>query len=992
MDESMRVRILGDAKGAKDAFEQVGAAADATAKHIEGTFHHAGSILKKAIGITAVSVGLEQALEGASKLINLQKVQSKLLDNAGAAKKYELQGTQESVRWYSKILDQQATQLSLQNGIAKSQVVQAQTLLLQNADLRKLYDTNKGAMVQALDAAANLSEVMGGGGGGSIVSSARRLNIMLADPAKKMNMMARQGVTLSKAEQAYVKSQQASAQGAAGIQRGQIALLKVLKKEYGDVARAAASPVELLKNLYQNVMLSLGTGLIPILESLAESLIPPVTALLPVLEFMAETIGEVSETLGKALGSILTALVPLFTLMTNSIIPALLNIITPLIQMVDAALTPIVKVFADMVGTSEHLGPLAKVISDIGVQTAKNLQPAIIAIAKAFEDMAASGVIKDLFQAILDSIVALAPIMPALATAFAQIVTALVPIIVDSGPEFTKMITLWTELLKVITPLITGAAQVIADMFGKLGGFSKPIAILLAVWFTKKLFLTPIFAAIQAVGRLLGKINDVGMAMQNVGSSTKTLLTSGVSASLANRSDYKTRLAGNAKMKYDQFESAYGSGDSRTIRAKAEMERLHAQALRGSSRSEMVAMQGGGARGLSRYMMGLPFKGTGGPRIPDMPLMPYELEKLSKKYTKLNPQDKMKNIMAAYSKRKAWETQFGAGDWDVKPSEAVKATWDHEKSLKASGAASRARRSKLMRVGGRVAGVGGAAFTAAAMTGLVPSPGKGVGGAIGSVAQFASMGMAFGPWGAAIGAAIGGIKALWDNCKPFHDFVVKIGKSIMTWGKQLWKQVLPYLKEFGAQIKELWAKAQPGIKMFGEFMKKYITTEIKLIVLAVKGLIMWWKFLWNVGKIVAQSFADAFTTVFNAIKHGVNAVIHLINGMIRIYNLIPGHTDIKTIGTLGTSTAIKLHSGGIVPGPRGREVPAILQAGEAVVSLGQMNRAGMGGNAGASLNVHPGAVNITVNGNADAQTVALIKQHVNAQFDELHRTLKSMGR
>lgn len=86
------------------------------------------------------------------------------------------------------------------------------------------------------------------------------------------------------------------------------------------------------------------------------------------------------------------------------------------------------------------------------------------------------------------------------------------------------------------------------------------------------------------------------------------------------------------------------------------------------------------------------------------------------------------------------------------------------------------------------------------------------------------------------------------------------------------------------------------------------------------------------------------------------------------------------------------HSGGLVPGMAGQDVPAILQAGEAVLSARTVRNMNRGGGMGGGFAIHPNAVNITINGNADAQTVALIKHHVDAQFKEFHHALKSMGR
>jgi hypothetical protein len=76
----------------------------------------------------------------------------------------------------------------------------------------------------------------------------------------------------------------------------------------------------------------------------------------------------------------------------------------------------------------------------------------------------------------------------------------------------------------------------------------------------------------------------------------------------------------------------------------------------------------------------------------------------------------------------------------------------------------------------------------------------------------------------------------------------------------------------------------------------------------------------------------------------------------------------------------KFHSGGIVPGPTGKEVPAILQAGEAVVSISQMRD--LNRNGGGGVMVAPNAVVITIQGNADANTTRQIEVAVNQAFNK----------
>ena len=124
------------------------------------------------------------------------------------------------------------------------------------------------------------------------------------------------------------------------------------------------------------------------------------------------------------------------------------------------------------------------------------------------------------------------------------------------------------------------------------------------------------------------------------------------------------------------------------------------------------------------------------------------------------------------------------------------------------------------------------------------------------------------------------------------------------------------------------------------------------------------------GKWIWAGLYNGFVTVANLIIKGWNALT----------GWIPGLGSHVHITELKTMAAPKFHNGGIVPGPMGKEVPAILQAGEAVVSISQMrdrNRNGGGG-----VNIASNAMVITIQGNADGQTARQIEIAVNQAFNK----------
>jgi len=299
---------------------------------------------------------------------------------------------------------------------------------------------------------------------------------------------------------------------------------------------------------------------------------------------------------------------------------------------------------------------------------------------------------------------------------------------------------------------------------------------------------------------------------------------------------------------------------------------------------------------------------------------------------------------------------------------------------------------------------------------------KSVSGVANAALGGASMGMMFGPWGAAIGAAIGALTNLFNTCKPFHKFVMDIAHWIQKWATRIWKDILPALK---------WV---------GKIMKTLILASVKAIILEFKilwGIIKFvWRILMDVGKFIGsvlvayvKAFIQAWKDVYGvamAVWHGIlsggkmlwgwlksafdflsNAGkwvwANLYNGFVTVANMIISvwnSTLGNILGAVGVNVKVtkltamkvpKFHSGGIVPGSPGKEVPAILQAGETVLSMSQ-TRARANAGSGGQLSVHPGAVVININGSADEKVTAQIKSHVEGQFKELHRTLKGMGR
>lgn len=804
----IRLRALLDTTSTKSGFSDIEKAASMAAEQIKGSFSKVGGIIKNTIGVVGLGVGISHAIESASQLINLQKVQSQLVKNNNLQRQYELQGNAQSTRWYSQRLDQMATDLSLQNGINKADIVRAQNFIIANKDVMNATKSMKDGLNTVLTDSANIAEVTGG----NISSTSRMLTRMIADPAKSMGSLRRMGITLTDAQQAAIKKTEKQN----GLLKAQQMALRDIGTATKDIAKNAQSPIDLLKNDIQLIWQSLGLGLIPIFESLAQAVIPVVQALMPVLSFMGTAIKDVAETLGTALGKIVNAFAPLLTLLTNSIIPAILNMVTPFIQLVAAIVTPLAEAFAKLVGSGDKLGPLGKLFVTMGDAVNKNLMVGVNAIAKTFKEMGDNGQLKTLMDGLSQAFVTMAPVLPILATSVANLLVALMPLLTGALPAIVYLINVFAAAVAiagVVLAKIIGVISTVAKNLGPLKGVLEGLA---AVWFTRKLFMGPMNLVADGIMGLIGTI-------------------------------------GKLRTAFVMFQTAEGAGF----------------------------------------------------------------------LSKLQAFIKMRKAMAVAE-----------------------------------------------------------ATAAAANTGTTVA--KDVGGIAGLASKFGGLSsLLLDPWVLAGAAAVAVIVLIATHWKTFLNIVKIVWQGILDFGKMIFGEIdklihmyinmwIAYINAWKTVFVDIWHGIYDAFKWAWDG----ITNGINSILVIFKKLV--------------TGITSIGATMWNGM---VNGFIDAINLIIKLWGKIPGLShiiNIKPIQHVGEPPKKKMHSGGIVPGPFGKEVPMMMQAGEAVMSLSSMRA--MQSSRGSTLNIHPGAVAININGNADSATVADIKHHVEQQFRELRFTLKTMGR
>ena len=156
------------------------------------------------------------------------------------------------------------------------------------------------------------------------------------------------------------------------------------------------------------------------------------------------------------------------------------------------------------------------------------------------------------------------------------------------------------------------------------------------------------------------------------------------------------------------------------------------------------------------------------------------------------------------------------------------------------------------------------------------------------------------------------LNPVWEGIKSFVGFMIKYKDFLLPLIAGIIALVAAY-KTFVA-VMALWnAITTLGIAIQTAFNFVLTANPIGIIVVAIGALIAALVLFFTkttVGKAILQGFFAYVKFGFEMVKglaidfanvfvDGLNLIIHGINLFIRAWNMIPGHTDIKTIGTIG---------------------------------------------------------------------------------------------
>lgn len=343
-----------------------------------------------------------------------------------------------------------ATALSAQIGVEDESIKAVQAKLLTFKAVGKTVDEAGGAFDRATQAAYDLAAA----GFGSAETNATQLGKALQDPVKGLTALGRAGVTFTAAEKEKIKALVESGKAA----QAQEIVLAAIEKQVGGTAAATATATSKMKVAFGELQESVGGALLPVVETMA-------TTLVPIFNDLQAPLKEIATQVGTALADAFKELAPILPVLGEAIgkIAGVVgNLLVSAIRTLIPIVTPLLNLFGDL---ALRIGPvLAPILEKIGTVLGKILS----AVSPLL------GPLTDLIFTILEAAM---PILDIVVDLFSVLVDALSPLLNVVGSLLAPLGQLVGVALKAIEPilrplipLITALATVLADVLTRAIG------------------------------------------------------------------------------------------------------------------------------------------------------------------------------------------------------------------------------------------------------------------------------------------------------------------------------------------------------------------------------------------------------------------------------------------------------------------------------------------------------------------------------------------
>jgi hypothetical protein len=318
----------------------------------------------------------------------------------------------------------------------------------------------------------------------------RRFNIVLDEAAIGQKAMAMgvssTGKNLTQQQKILVR-QQAIMDGL-GVAQGDFV-------KYSDTY---GNSIKTTSALFQNLQKDVGGALLPAMAKLAQAIVPLISQLGPLLTSAISALAPVIQSVSKVLGGLIPVIAPVldvvkllaevFATFVDAILPPLLGILTPLMELFKALMVPITA--------------LAKAVIPILGTILQALVPVIQNIIGALQPFI--NLISILANTFSDALTKIAPIITSLIGVvgefIVQLMAGLKPIIPVIQIVFEQLMGTLVTLLQTVLPPIITLIQQLAPVFGNL--IAKIMPLVLSI-------LPPLIALIQGLVPIIVELMNV---------------------------------------------------------------------------------------------------------------------------------------------------------------------------------------------------------------------------------------------------------------------------------------------------------------------------------------------------------------------------------------------------------------------------------------------------------------------------------------------------
>ncbi|MFJ8923848.1 peptidoglycan DD-metalloendopeptidase family protein [Streptomyces sp. NPDC102415] len=238
------------------------------------------------------------------------------------------------------------------------------------------------------------------------------------------------------------------------------AIAALLAGTLGAVLLAVLPLLEAIAPTVTALAQALGPVLAQLAQALGDALMPIITALLPVVTMIGKGLIEVVDALMPLLqpiGNLIAAII-------NALAPVLQVIIDVIVQVVGALVGPLTSVIQALMPVVELLGGL---IADVLLAMMPAITPLVGIIAQLAETFAglASSVLAALVPALMPLIPVIVQVVEILADLLVAVLTPLAPIIAQVGGLIAQILVI---AIQALAPILADVAKMFADLLPSL--------------------------------------------------------------------------------------------------------------------------------------------------------------------------------------------------------------------------------------------------------------------------------------------------------------------------------------------------------------------------------------------------------------------------------------------------------------------------------------------------------------------------------------------